>query len=218
MPQASTVDFCSNKIKNLLERRNPLPGCARRKIRIADREACQPNLRSFSLPQSQFRRCRLLVPPCSTRQSDREGKSFSTRRRQGHIVLTCQAGTPSVTATSQCVHHSTLYWKCSHYVHHYLLTFSSLILTGPFAPEKLPSICRNGAGLHGNPSAHSEYVPLVRGPLDDKYILGLVLKQRKHLILAGGEPSSLHSSHQCRQARVQPSAAAQHVRGHERWL
>lgn len=35
---------------------------------------------------------------------------------------------------------------------------------------------RNGAGLH---------FAKTRGPLDDRYIIGLLLQQRKHLFLAG---------------------------------
>ncbi|BDA40377.1 mitochondrial potassium channel ATP-binding subunit [Coccomyxa sp. Obi] len=54
-----------------------------------------------------------------------------------------------------------------------------------FTPSSLFFYTENGAGLHGDTSANSEYVPLVRGPLDDKYIISLVLKQKKHLILAG---------------------------------
>ena len=49
----------------------------------------------------------------------------------------------------------------------------------------MPIPCRNGADHKGESTAHHEYVPIVRGPLDNKYILGLILKQRKHLFLAG---------------------------------
>ena len=39
--------------------------------------------------------------------------------------------------------------------------------------------CRIGAGLHFGKT---------RGPLDDRYIIGLLLQQRKHLFLAGKPP------------------------------
>lgn len=44
---------------------------------------------------------------------------------------------------------------------------------------------RNGAGLHFGKT---------RGPLDDKYILGLLLQQRKHLLLAGMPPAQSASA------------------------
>lgn len=99
-----------------------------------------------------------------------------------------------------------------YYVHHIHLTRHSgfLIIIARFAPEELPPTCRNGAGLHEDTSAHSEYVPIVRGPLDDKYILSLVLKQKKHLILAGGEAIALQAHTFAGKNRVQPSESAQH--------
>lgn len=55
----------------------------------------------------------------------------------------------------------------------------------------MPIARRNGADHKGESTAHHEHVPIVRGPLDNKYILGLILKQRKHLFLAGEQAPQL---------------------------